>query len=121
MKKPLADDIEIVIAQENDTLAAVADRRQRRGKTVSTDGFRFLIRNESMGVTSPLPVMRRSSGKCARRVQGEYLRHAVRHIICIGFSALTDVRRGGKIWLNNDSLPIMLCDGLEECPRPTLP
>ena len=57
-------------AQENDTLAAAADRRQRRGKTVSTDGFRFLIRNESMGVTSPLPVMRRSNGKCARRVQG---------------------------------------------------
>lgn len=39
MKKPLADDIEIVIAQENDTLVAAADRRQRRGKTVSTDGF----------------------------------------------------------------------------------
>ena len=70
MKKPLADDIEIVIAQENDTLAAAANRRQRRGKTVSTGGFRFLICNESMGVTSPLPVMRRSSGKCARRVQG---------------------------------------------------
>lgn len=53
MKKPLADDIEIVIAQENDTLAAAADRRQRRGKTVSTDGFRFLIRNESMSGMSP--------------------------------------------------------------------
>lgn len=39
MKKPLADDIEIVIAQENDIHAAAGDRRQRRGKTVSTDGF----------------------------------------------------------------------------------
>ena len=57
---------------------------------------------------------------CAEGAE-EYLRHVVRHIICIGFSALTDGRRGGKIWLNNDSLPIMLCDGLEECPRPTLP
>ena len=57
---------------------------------------------------------------CAENAE-EYLRHAVRHIICIGFSALTDWRCRGKIWLNNYSLPRMLCDGLEECPRPTLP
>lgn len=66
MKKPLADDIEIVIAQENDTLAAAADRRQRRGKTVSTGGFRFLICNESMGVTSPFL----SCGGAAVNVRG---------------------------------------------------
>lgn len=66
MKKPLADDIEIVIAQENDTLAATVDRRQRRGKIVSTGGFRFLICIEPMGVTSPFL----SCGGAAVNVRG---------------------------------------------------
>lgn len=68
MKKPLADDIEIVIAQETTRLRLPPTGGKEEEKPSAQTVFDLCI--ESMGVTSPLPVMRRSSGKCARRMQG---------------------------------------------------